>query len=116
MSAAVTFRIFLLKQRGPRFAQAFSHPASPCSGWGVAVTGIGPDLYTAARNAALGLVQHLVEPGIPAIDAYRLCSAATAPKFSKSSRKPMGLSPCTSTSTFWGGGRKPARRPSNDVS
>jgi acetamidase/formamidase len=38
-------------------------------------TGIGPDLMQAARAAVRSMIEHLVrEHGMPAIDAYLLCS------------------------------------------
>ena len=41
-----------------------------------ATTGIGPDLMTAARDAVSGMIDHLCATrGIPAVDAYMLCSA-----------------------------------------
>jgi len=84
VSSTVTLRVSVLKGQGPRFPVVFTDPASARTLSAVATTGIGPDLYTAARDATRGMVDYLVETlGISAVDAYLLCSAAADLKISE---------------------------------
>ncbi len=77
ISASVTLRVDLLKQRPLRFPMVETHPVADRRGPALVTTGIGPDLFEAARQAALGMVEELVRrTRLAAVDAYCLASVA----------------------------------------
>ncbi len=83
-SSEVTLRVHLLKQRRLRFPMLETHPVSLRSGRALVTTGIGPDLFQAARDATLGMVEEVGRrAGLDPIDAYLLASVAGDLKISE---------------------------------
>ncbi len=77
ISSVVTFRVGLAKGEAPRFPVLHTHPRSARFGRAVATTGIGPDLFQAARDAVSSMIEHLGQSvGLDPVDAYLLCSVA----------------------------------------
>ncbi len=77
-------RVHLLKQRRLRFPMLETHPVSLRSGRALVTTGIGPDLFQAARDATLGMVEEVGRrAGLDPIDAYLLASVAGDLKISE---------------------------------
>jgi acetamidase/formamidase len=79
MESVATLRFTLRRDLvldGPRFEIVGALPESGQSGW-FATTGIGPDLYAASQAAIRAMIAHLGDRyGLPAEDAYILCSVA----------------------------------------
>ncbi|MFD0981634.1 acetamidase/formamidase family protein [Tropicimonas aquimaris] len=61
--------------RFPRYQTSGPRPGALERDGVVATTGIGPDLMVACRDAVSGMIDHLSR-GMPAEDAYMLCSVA----------------------------------------
>ncbi len=76
-SSEVTLRVHLVKQRRLRSPMLETHPASLRSGRAVATTGIGPDLFQAARDATTAMIEEIGRrAGLAPLDAYLLASVA----------------------------------------
>ncbi len=76
-SSEVTLRVHLAKARGLRFPMVETHPISSRPGRAIATTGIGPDLWQAARDATLGMIEEIGRrTGLSEVDAYLLASVA----------------------------------------
>ena len=83
-SSVVTLRVGIAKGEAPRFPVLHTHPRSARSGRAVATTGIGPDLFQAARDAVSSMIDHLGKVvGLDPVDAYLLCSVAADLKISE---------------------------------
>lgn len=83
-SSLVTLRVQLAKQAYLRFPRLETHPSSSRTGRSWATTGIGPDLYEAAREATRGMVGLVCDmAGLDPLDAYLLCSVAGDLKISE---------------------------------
>lgn len=84
----VTATLDLIKNTAlemPRIDRPARTPERSEPGAGIWITsGIGPDLYEAARAAVRGMIDLLArERAVPAIDAYMLCSVAGDLKISQ---------------------------------
>ena len=76
-SSQVTLRVHVAKGRGLRFPMVETHPISARAGRAIATTGIGPDLFEAARAATRGMIEEISRrTGLDDIDAYLLASVA----------------------------------------
>jgi acetamidase/formamidase len=84
ISSTVTLTVSVLSGGGPRFPMLETDPRSVRPGRALAVTGIGPDLMQATRDAAMGLVDEIVRrSGLDPYDAYLLASVAADLKVSE---------------------------------
>lgn len=82
--STVTVRLELLRGRHLNSPIVETHPFSGRSGRTVATTGIGPDLFEAAREATWHMIEVIVrETGIDPLDAYLLASVAGDLKISE---------------------------------
>ncbi|HLH66050.1 MAG TPA: acetamidase/formamidase family protein [Solirubrobacteraceae bacterium] len=76
-TARVRLRVSLQPGRAPRFPVLETSGASDRNGPALAATGIGPDLFEAAREAVRGLLDELERRlGLARLDAYLLASVA----------------------------------------
>jgi len=83
-SSLVTLRVQLRKAESRRTPLVETSPASQRSGPAIATTGIGPDLFVAAREATLAMVEEIARrSGLAAADAYLLASVAADLKISE---------------------------------
>jgi acetamidase/formamidase len=83
-SSVVTLRVGLRKGQAPRFPILHTHPRSARPGRAIATTGIGPDLFQAARDATSSMIDHISRvAGLDPADAYLLCSVAADLKISE---------------------------------
>ena len=83
-SSEVTLRVHLQKGRGLRYPMLETHPISLRSGRAIATTGIGPDLFQAARDATQGMIEEIGRrSGLDPLDAYLLASVAGDLKISE---------------------------------
>ncbi len=81
---SVRLRITLLPGAAPATPIVETDPRSQRTGRALATTGIGPDLMTAARDAARALVDEVVRrTGLAPADAYLLASVAADLKISE---------------------------------
>jgi len=84
ITAQVTVRLGLAKGRRLAFPAFESHPRAARPGRAVATTGIGPDLFEAARAATRGMIDEIMRrAGLDALDAYLLASTAADLKISE---------------------------------
>ncbi len=80
----VTLRVQLAKRRRLELPMVETHPRSARDGQAIATTGMGPDLYEAARQATLGMIAEVAHrTGVDEIDAYLLTSVAGDLKISE---------------------------------
>lgn len=80
----VTLRVHLAKRRRLSFPMVEAHPGSAREGRAIVTTGMGPDLYEAARQATLGMIEEVANrTGVDEIDAYLLASVAGDLKISE---------------------------------
>ena len=80
----VTLRVHLAKRRRLSFPMVEAHPGSARAGRAIVTTGIGPDLYEAALQATLGMIEEVADrTGVDEIDAYLLASVAGDLKISE---------------------------------
>ncbi len=83
-SSEVTLRLQLVKGRNLRFPMVETHPSSARAGRAIATTGIGPDLWQAARAATSGMIEEVVRrTGLSEVDAYLVASVAGDLKISE---------------------------------
>jgi acetamidase/formamidase len=83
-SSEVTLRVHVEKGRARAFPMVETHPVSAREGRAIATTGIGPDLWQAARDATLGMIEEISRrTGLTADDAYLLASVAGDLKISE---------------------------------
>ncbi len=76
-SAVVTVRLSLEKARNLPYPLLETHPVSARAGRAIATTGIGPDLFEAARDATRGMIAEIQRrAGLDAVDAYLVASTA----------------------------------------
>jgi acetamidase/formamidase len=76
-TSQAVIRVSLEKGRDLRFPTVITDPRTQRTGAALATTGIGPDLFTAARAATEGMIEEIVRrTGIGAYDAYLLASVA----------------------------------------
>lgn len=77
IDSEVTLRLRLVKQRHLNFPMVEAHPSSARKGRAIITTGIGPDLYEAARQATLGMIEEVVcRTGLHELDSYLVASVA----------------------------------------
>jgi len=77
VSASVTLRVDLLKDRPLKFPMLETHPISDRRGPSVVTMGIGPDLMTATREATRGMIEEIVRrTRLSPVDAYLLLGVA----------------------------------------
>lgn len=82
--ALVTVRFGLERGGAPAFPVLETHPRAARAGRAVATTGIGPDLFEAARQATAGMIEEIVRrTGLDELDAYLLASVAGDLKISE---------------------------------
>lgn len=83
-SSVVTLRVSLEKQRPLRFPRLETDARAERRGPQLVTTGIGPNLYEAAREAVLGMIDEIGRrAGLSPEDAYMLCSVAGDLKISE---------------------------------
>ena len=83
-SSTIVMRVSVEHEVGLATPLIETDPRSARPGRSIATTGIGPDLYEAAREAANALIDEIVRrTGIAAIDAYLLASVAADMKISE---------------------------------
>ncbi|MHB1981128.1 MAG: acetamidase/formamidase family protein [Sulfobacillus sp.] len=83
-SSEVTLRVHLAKGRNLHFPMVETHPVSARAGRAIATTGIGPDLWQAARAATSGMIEEVVRrTGLSEVDAYLVASVAGDLKISE---------------------------------
>lgn len=76
-NSTVTVRLGLAKGRNLRYPLLETHPVSSRAGRAVATTGIGTDLFEAARAATRGMIEEIQRrTGLDALDAYLVASTA----------------------------------------
>jgi acetamidase/formamidase len=76
-SSVVTVRLSLAKGRNLAYPLLETHPVSARSGRAIATTGIGPDLFEAARAATRGMIEEICRrTGLDPLDAYLVASTA----------------------------------------
>jgi acetamidase/formamidase len=84
VDSEVTLRVHLVKQRQLNFPMVEAHPSSARKGLAIITTGMGPDLYEAARQATLGMIEEVVDrTGLDELDAYLVTSVAGDLKISE---------------------------------
>jgi acetamidase/formamidase len=84
VDSEVTLRVRLVKQRYLSFPMVEAHPSSARKGRAIITTGIGPDLYAAARQATLGMIEEVTHrTGLDELDAYLVASVAGDLKISE---------------------------------
>ncbi|MHB8451753.1 MAG: acetamidase/formamidase family protein [Mycobacteriales bacterium] len=77
VSSTVTLRVGLERDRGLRFPLVETDPASRRAGRALVATGIGPDLFAAARDSCRSFIDELVRrTGLAPVDAYLVASVA----------------------------------------
>lgn len=83
-SATVTVRLHVAHARNLAYPLLETHPRASRTGPAIATTGIGPDLFQAARDATRGMIDEIVRrTGLDALDAYLLASVAGDLKISE---------------------------------
>jgi acetamidase/formamidase len=83
-SSVVTVRFGLQKGRRLAYPLFETHPVSARPGRAVATTGIGPDLFEAARAATRAMIEEIQRrAGLDALDAYLVASTAADLKISE---------------------------------
>lgn len=83
-AALVTVRVHLEAARHLPFPLVETDPHSARAGRALATTGIGPDLFEAARQATEGMIEQIVRrTGLSELDAYLLASVAADLKISE---------------------------------
>ena len=80
----VTLRVQLVKRRYLDFPMVEANPRSARKGRAIITIGMGPDLYEAARQATLGMIEEVVRrTGLDELDAYLVASVAGDLKISE---------------------------------
>ena len=83
-SSVVTLRVHVLKGVQLRTPRLETHPTAARAGRAVVTTGIGPDLFEAAREATRAMVEWVAQvTGLAPIDAYLIASVAGDLKISE---------------------------------
>ncbi len=82
--AVVTVRLFVEKGRHLAYPILQTHPVSARRGRALVTTGIGPDLFEAAREATRGMIEEIGRrAGLCSLDAYLVASTAADLKISE---------------------------------
>ncbi len=83
-TAQATIRVGLDRERHLRYPMLVTDPRSQRTGSAIATTGIGPDLFAAARVATEQMIEEIVHrTGLSELDAYLLASVAGDLKISE---------------------------------
>jgi acetamidase/formamidase len=83
-NASVRLRLDVEKGRDIAYPRFVTDARSDKPGAAVAVTGVGPDLFVAARDATMGLVDEVMRrAGLSDVEAYVLASVAADLKISQ---------------------------------
>jgi acetamidase/formamidase len=84
VDSEVTLRVHLVKQNYLNFPMIEAHPSSARQGRAIITTGMGPDLYEAARQATLGMIEEVMHrTGLDELDAYLVASVVGDLKISE---------------------------------